>query len=160
MRPHTAVWRPRSRPHGARSWLRLRWRGGVGPRRVLLDRRRSLAASRTRGSGGAIVHSGEREARLYLVGVEPRLLLLELLHGDLREMGALALLGVSEACLERRDALSQRRDACGELTGVLRHVVSRALDADPAALGLVQGEAQILEAALLLPHTCSIGLVQ
>src|SRR5215831_8193293 len=109
MRPHTAVWRPRSRPHGARSWLRLRWRGGVGPRRVLLDRRRSLAASRTRGSGGAIVHSGEREARLYLVGVEPRLLLLELLHGDLREMGALALLGVSEACLERRDALSQRR---------------------------------------------------
>ena len=48
---------------------------------------------------------GQREARLHLVGRQPLLLLLELAHGDLRQVVALLLLGRRQARLQRIDAL-------------------------------------------------------
>src|SRR5690348_12940363 len=112
------------------------------------------------GRSGAVIHGREREARLYLVGSEPRLLLLELLHRDLRQVSALALLGGGEAHLQRCDALAQARDARGELAVVLRHVVTCALHSYPAALRLMQRQSEILETAVLLPHSRSKGLIQ
>jgi len=120
---------------------------------------RSLAAVLA-GTRRTIVHGGERETRLHLVGGEARLLLLELLHRDLREVSALALLGVGEACLQRCDALAQRADARSKLTIVLRHVVARALDPYPAALCLVQREAHVLQAAVLLPRACAVRIAE
>ncbi len=62
--------------------------------------------------------------------------------------------------LQRIDARLERGNARGELAGVGRHALARLLDADPAALRLVQRKAQILQRPVLLPQPRVVGIVQ
>ena len=101
---------------------------------------------------GAVVHGGERKARLHLVGRQPVFLLLELVGRDAREELALLVLGPGETRLQGVDALLERGDARGELSGVGRYVAAIALHADPAALRLVQREVEVFQRAVLLPE--------
>src|SRR4029077_17795003 len=159
----------RLRRLGHRSHLGRR-RGLLGRCRDLLGRRRGLFGRRgliapcpsLRGvrAGGAIVHARERKARLYLVGGESILLLLELMSGEPREKDTLFLLGAAEARLQGVDALLQLGDAGRELPGVGRHALAVALHADPAALCLMQRETEILQPAMLLPQARVEGVVQ
>ena len=50
------------------------------------------------------------------------------------------------------DAPAQLRDACGELTGIRRHVVPRPLDADPTLLRLRKRQVEIADGTALLPN--------
>ena len=136
--------------------------GGSGGRRVsgvvlgraLRQRRRPAcwAWSPPR-TGGAVVHGAEREARLHLVGGEAVLLLLELLHGDLREVVALLLLrpppGASAA--RRCAAFSAATRAANSpvLVGTLLRARSTRIQRLCASC---RATIEILERAVLLPQ--------
>src|SRR5262249_41091672 len=114
---------------------------------TLLHRDRRLRGRPGRvGAGGTVVHRAERVAGLDLVGRTPRLLLLEFVARHLRQVVALLLFGGHQPPLEAVDALLERRDPRGELAGVDGHALAGALDPDPAALRLLEGGAEVLEA--------------
>ena len=58
---------------------------------------------------------------------------------------------VDQPQLDRIDALLKGGDARVELAGVRRHALARAVDANPAGLGFVQGEVEVLDRAAFAP---------
>ena len=137
-------------PEGAPGWPAARRRRGS--RRGLPAAVRALLHRPVRrlwrgfGIGGAVVHGRQRKARLDLVGARavPSAARAPA-RRPVRGSRAAAASAVRQARLQRVDAPLEGGDARGELAGVRRHVLARALDADPAALRFVQRQVEVLE---------------